>query len=55
MIEPEEWEPLVLEIARLNNLTRAEAEKILVKVGDSPVIDEDGLVIVGKKRLIWPQ
>lgn len=60
MITESDFEALAAEVARLNGISRAEAEEAVAQIGDTPDLDQSGSAVLwndgqrGTTRLRWP-
>ena len=60
MIDPEQFDNLAADIARLNHLDADTAGEALSLIGDTPVLDADGKAVVTLKdgrelRIVMPE
>jgi hypothetical protein len=54
MMEFDQFQELVAEVAKLNSLSEDEAGDIVAEVGDTPEVNAAGNVIFQGRELRWP-
>lgn len=54
MMEFDQFQELVAEVAKLNSLSEDEAGDIVAEVGDTPEVNAAGNVVFQGRELRWP-